>query len=125
MEHRFRYLLSLCILGTLFLTGCIPFTGAEDSVPASVTQTQDSVLAYLTNSSRLAPAPPSVDWQLDSVEQRESEYHFHSGDWHMVIHLANSTHKDHQIVIINHAKNAYWCGYIKADGQVMDTAYLR
>jgi hypothetical protein len=93
-------------------------------VPASVTQTQNSVLAYLTTTSRLAPIPPpSTDWQLDSVEQLEVEYHFHSGDWHMVIHLANGTHKNQQIVIINIIENAYWCGYVKPDGQVLDTTY--
>ena len=123
MDHRFVYHLPLCLFVALLLTGCIPVTGAEDVVPASVTQTQDSVLAYLTTSSRIAPIPPSVDWQLDSVELLEGEYHFHSGNWHMVIHLANSTHENQQIVIINLSENAYWCGYVKPDGQVLDTTY--
>jgi hypothetical protein len=123
MNHRFVCVLFLCLSVTLILTGCIPVTGTEDSVPASVTQTQDTILTYLTTSSRLAPIPPSMDWQLDSVEQLEGEYHFHSGDWHMVIHLANGTHENQQIVIINLTKNAYWCGYLKSDGQVVDTTY--
>ncbi len=133
MNHRFLYLVSLCLSVTLLLAGClpegqslIPITGAEKaSVPASVGQARENVLAYLASSSRLAAAPPNADWQLDGGEPLDGEYRFRSGDWLMVVRLANNRDENQQIVIINKIEKAYWCGYVKPDGQVVDTVYIR
>jgi hypothetical protein len=117
----------------LFLAGCtpkdrpsIPVTGAEDVLtPALVQPALENVMEYVISSSRLANAPSSVDWQLDEGEQLEGEYHFRSGDWLMVIWLADADEENQRVVISNKVKKVFWCGYIRPDGDVVDTAYTR
>ncbi|MBE0669635.1 MAG: hypothetical protein IH588_03525 [Anaerolineales bacterium] len=132
MNHRLVGLLSLCLLVTLLLMGCLPedpllisITGLKEfAVPAVVSQSRGDVLAYLTTSARLAAAPPDADWQLEHGQQREGEFHFRSGDWHMTIWLPSSVEGNQHIAILNSSAHAYWCGYVKPNGQVVDTALL-
>ena len=125
MNHRIIRLFSLCMPAILLFAGCapkdkpfMPVTGA-----AMVEQARKNVLEYVISSSRLATAPPSADWQLDNEEQRQGEFHFRSGDWLMVIWLADAD-GNQQVIISNNVEKAFWCGYVTPDGHVVDTAYM-
>ena len=133
MNDRMIRLFTLCMTAILLLAGCaskeqpsIPVTGAEDaSIPAMIEPARENVLEYIISSSRLTNAPPSAEWQLDKDEQLEGEYHFRSGDWLMVVWLADTDEKNQRVIISNKAENAFWCGYVRPDGHVVDTAYIR
>ena len=125
MNHRIIQLFSLCMPAILLFAGCapkdkpfMPVTGA-----AMVEQARKNVLEYVISSSRLATAPPSADWQLDQWEPLEGEYRFRSGDWLMVIWLANADQENQRVVIINKVESAYWCGHVQPDGHVVDNSY--
>ena len=130
MNHRIIYP-TLCLSALLLLTGClpkdrsfVPVTGAEDAfIPALIEQARGNVLEYVISSSRLAAIPPSADWQLDQSEPVEGKYRFRSGDWLMVIWLANADEENQQVVIINKVESAYWCGHVQPDGHVVDTSH--
>lgn len=132
MNHRPIGALSLCLIAALLLTGCLsedqmlaPIAGIKEvTVPVLIVQSQNNVLAYVTSSVRLPAVPPSKDWQLERGEQSQGEYHFRSGDWRMTVWLPSSTDGNQHIVIFNSTIHIYWCGYIKPDGLVVDTAFL-
>ncbi len=133
MNNRFVRLLSLCVVMAFLLAGCqpdersmIPITGADTvSMPALVGQARDHVLEYVVSSTRLAGVPASTEWQLSAETEAVGEFHFQSGDWRMVIHLAETPEENLHVIIFNQAESAHWCGYVKSDGQVVDTALLR
>jgi len=131
MNKRVVRFLALCLLVVPPFAGCrsveqtlIPVTGA-DVVPAQIELARDNVLEYVISSSRLANSPPSANWQLDVEEQLEGEYHFRSGNWLMVIWLADADEENRRVIIFNQAENAFWCGYVAPDGHVVDTTYMR
>jgi hypothetical protein len=82
------------------------------------------VLDYLLSSARLPGIPPSADWQPESGDVPEDEYHFRSGDWLMMIRGAGENNNQ-QVLLINQADHATWSGYITPDGRLVDTAYYR
>ena len=133
MNKRVVRFLALCLPAVLLFAGCrsadqtlISATGAEDiPIPAMVEQARDKVLEYVISSSRLAAAPSGTDWQLDRGEHSEGEYRFRSGDWLMVIWLADAQEGNQRVVVINKAEKVSWCGYVEPDGHVVDTAYIR
>jgi hypothetical protein len=121
----------LCVV--LLLTGCqpenkastIPVTGGENiSAPAVVHLARDNALEYVISSSRLATIPPATDWQLEGDRSPDGEYRFRSGDWLMIVRLANGN-ENQQIMIINQIEGLYWCGCVKPDGTMVDTSLLR
>jgi len=132
MNHRI-VCLPLCLLAILLLTGCqpkehslIPVTGAEDaSIPVLTKLARENVLKYVISSSRIATAPPSADWKLDSGQQLNGEYCFRSGDWTMLVRLADANQENQRVIIINKVENVAWRGYVAPDGHVVDTAYYR
>jgi hypothetical protein len=133
MNHRI-VCLPLCLLAILLLTGClpkdqppIPVTGAEEASISALTElARENVLEYVISSSRVATAPPSsADWQLDGEQQLNGEYRFCSGDWTMLVWLADAQEKNQRVIIINKVENVAWRGYVKPDGHVVDTAYYR
>ncbi len=130
MNHRIIQLFALCMPAILLLAGCapkdktsIPVTGPQDaSVPAMTERARKNVLEYVISSSRLTTVPTSADWQLDNEEQRQGEFHFRSGDWLMVIRLADD--ESQQVFISNQVGKNFWCGYVAPDGHVVDTTYM-
>jgi hypothetical protein len=135
MNHGIQRLFSLCFAVALLLAGCqsqtrertfLPITGGEEVArPAAVEVARTQVLDYLLSSTRLPGVPPSADWQPESGELPEGEYHFRSGDWIMMIRLGDSNDSNQQILLINQADHAAWSGYITPDGRLVDTAYYR
>lgn len=131
MSHRMIRLLSFCMPAVLVLAACqpkprtfLPVTGSkESSLPALVVLTRESVLGYVLSSERLATIPPVPDWQLDASKPSETEYRFRSGDWLMLIRLADAGQEHQRVLIINHVEKLSWTGYVTADGHVVDTAY--
>ena len=120
------------LLAILLLTACqpkdqplIPVTGAEDaSIPMLTKLARDNVLEYVVSSSRVPTAPPSADWQNDG-RQADGEYRFRSGDWVMLVRLADANEENEWVIIINKVEKVAWRGYIAPDGHVVDTAYYR
>lgn len=135
MNHGTLRKFSLCISVVLLLAGCqsqtqertfLPITGGEEvAQPAAVERAHNQVLDYLVSSARLPGVPPSADWQPESGELPEGEYHFRSGDWLMMIRLGDSNDSNQQVLLINQADRAAWSGYITPDGRLVDTAYYR
>ena len=133
MNHRILRLFSLCISITLLLAACqsraqklVPVTGAQEvALAAPAALARDSVLNYLLTSSRLAKVPPGTDWQLETEQGLNGEYHFRSGDWLMLIRTANTGEAIQQVMILNSIEKASWTGYVTAEGKVVDTAYVR
>ena len=132
MNHRLAYL-PLCLLAILLLTACqskdqplIPVTGAEDAtIPVLTRLARENVLEYVISSSRVPTAPPSADWQLDDGQQLNGEYCFRSGDWVMLVWLADAQNENERVIIFNQVENVVWRGYVAPDGHVVDTAYYR
>ena len=134
MNHGIQRLFSLCFAAALLLAGCqskpqertfLPVTGGEEVArPAAVDQAHNQVLDYLLSSARLPGIPPSADWQPESGEMPEGEYHFRSGDWLMMIR-STTENNNQQVLLINEADRATWSGYITPDGRLVDTAYYR
>ena len=132
MNHRI-VCLPLCLLAILLLTGCqskekplIPVTGAEDaSIPVLTKLARENVLEYVLSTSRVAAAPPNVDWQLDGGKKSNGEYCFRSGDWIMLVRLADANQENQRVIIINKVEKVVWRGYVAPDGHVVDTAYYR
>ena len=132
MNHRLVSL-PLCLLTILLLTSCqtndqplIPVTGAEDaSIPMLTQLARENVLEYVISSSRVPTVPSSVEWQLDGGKQLNGEYRFRSGDWVMLVWLADADEENQRVIIINKIENVAWRGYVAPDGHVVDTAYYR
>jgi hypothetical protein len=131
MNYRKLCPFALCMFAFFLLASCaskdqpiIPVTGAEEAtVPALVKQAQENVLEYVISSSQLENIPSSADWQLDYQEPLKGEYHFLSGDWLMIVWLANAQEKNQQVVLSNKIEKVNWCGYVRPDGHVVDTSY--
>ncbi len=131
MDHRVVRLSAFCLVGILLFTGCqqnqpsIPVTGDQDpSLWEPFEEARGDVLAYVTSSARVPNAPQDADWQWDVTEQVQGQRHFRSGDWRMIVWDADE-HDDQRVVLINTAQNIFWCGYVRADGHVVDTNYSR
>jgi hypothetical protein len=133
MNHRL-VCPSLCLLlALLSLTGCllreqplIPFTDTQDASIAALTElVRNNVLDYVISSARVANAPPGAEWKLDDGRQLNGEYRFRSGDWTMLVWPADVHEGNQRVVIINKVENVAWCGYVKPDNHVVDTAYYR
>ena len=133
MNHGIPRLFSLCMPVVLLLAGCqpklktiVPVTGVkETTLPALVEQSRASVLEYVLSSSRLANLPSEADWQLDTNQASEGLYRFRSGDWLIMIWLADADEGNQRVIILNKAENASWGGYVTPDGDVVDTSYSR
>ena len=133
MNHGIQRLFSLCISAALVLAGCqskerafLPITGGvEVSRPAAVEMARTQVLEYLLASARLPGVPSSADWQPQTGELPEGEYHFRSGDWLMMIRTAQPESDNQKVLLFNQAGGAAWTGYITPDGHVVDTTYYR
>jgi len=135
MNHGIQRLFSLCVAVTLLLAACqspseeqtfLPITGGESvSLPAAVERAHQQVLDYLVSSARLPGLPGRADWQSESGEVPEGEYHFRSGDWLMMIRSATTEDENQLVMLINQVERASWTGYITPDGRVVDTAYYR
>jgi hypothetical protein len=133
MNHGIPRLFTLCMPVVLLLAGCqpklktfVPVTGVkETTLPALVEQSRASVLEYVLSSSRLATLPSEADWQLDTSQASEGLYRFRSGDWLIMIWLADADKGNQRVIILNKAENASWGGYVTPDGHVVDTSYSR
>src|SRR5688500_4610435 len=89
MNHGTLRKFSLCISVVVSLAGCqsqpqertfLPITGGDEMArPAAVEVARIQVLDYLLSSARLPGIPPSADWQPESGDVPEDEYHFRSG----------------------------------------------
>jgi hypothetical protein len=133
MNHRLMFLVSICIAVIVLIAGClseseasIPITGGLDaSVPVMVGSARDTVLEYVTSSTRLAAIPSGTEWQLDGGKPVEGEYRFRSSDWLMIVQMAENSDEDQQVMIINQIGGIYWCGCVHPDSTVMETSLLR
>jgi hypothetical protein len=133
MSHRTIRLLAFCLPVILALAGCaskdqpsIPVTGKKStSIPAQVELAHENVLEYVISSSRIADIPSSENWQLNNDKQTEGEYRFSSNNWLMIVWSADAQEENQKVVIQNQAKHAFWCGYVRPDGRVVDTSYTR
>lgn len=131
MKPRMVCLIALIVSAMLLFTGCgggdtlfTPITGEDEiAAPAAVEEARGHALDYVISSSRLAGIPSDLDWQLD-VKQFEGQYRYSSGGWIMVIWSGETPEANNRIVIINTAENIYWCGYLKSDGDIVDTSFL-
>lgn len=130
MYHR---LFVLCLSLCLFLSACktqgsayVPVTGEKSSAaPAQVEQARTSVLKYAVSSARLAALPRDVEWELETGREAEEEYRYHNGDWLIVIRLADTDDGNQRVIVLNQVEHAAWTGYVNADGDVVDTYYVR
>jgi hypothetical protein len=133
MNPKVIRLLVIFTCAALVLSGCLPDPQASHlgagavlyTVPDLVRSEQKSVLEYLTTSSRLTSLPPSAAWSLDKATVTDGEYRFCSGDWLMIIYQAAADDGEQQVVIIDTVHDSSWCGYIKPDGQIIDSCYRR
>jgi uncharacterized membrane-anchored protein len=130
MYHRlFVHCLSLCLV----LSACkpqgssfVPVTGEESiAAPAQVEQARNTVIKYATTSARLASLPRDAEWELETGRQSEKEYRYHNGDWLIVIRLADTVDGNRQVMVCNQVEHANWTGYVTANGDVVDTHYVR
>ncbi len=131
MNHWIVRLVTLGMPVFLLLAACqpkdqagVPVIGSEVAIPAQVERAHINVLEYVISSHRLANIPPHTDWQFDNREQLEGEYHFLSGDWLMIVWVADINQENQQVIISNQTEKAFWCGYVAPDGHVVDTAYM-
>ena len=133
MNRRVVRFLVLCLPVLLLFAGCqsedksiIPVTGKDSPiVPAQVELAHENVLEYVISSSRIADIPSSENWQLNHDKQTEGEYRFSSTTWLMIVWSADDQEENQKVVIQNQAKHAFWCGYVRPDGHVVDTSYTR
>lgn len=133
MNHGTLRKFFLCICLVVSFAGCrsqpqertfLPITGGDEVArPAAVDVARNQVLEYLLSSARLTGVPQSADWQPESGEMPEGEYHFRSGDWLMIIRLRENNNQ--QVLLIHQTDHAGWTGYITPDGRLVDTAYYR
>lgn len=126
MNQSIRRFIGFLVLGVFLMGACqsespalLPVTGSNNksSLPAQVSLAQEQVLDYVL-ASRLAGVPTYADWELQDI-QNENEYHFRSGDWHMVIWAKEEQHQ--RVVIVNRVEHVSWTGYLAPDGRVVDT----
>ncbi len=131
MNQRIRRLIAIVVFWGLVMGACqsetpalMPVTGVDNksSLPTQVSLAQQKVLDYVL-ASRLASIPSQADWELQEI-QNESEYHFRSGNWLMVIWMAEKE-QCRQVVIVNRAESQSWTGYLAPDGHVVDTDFSR
>jgi hypothetical protein len=132
MKTRMFCLIVLFVPAVLLFSGCggvdnksfIPVTSVDEiTVPAAVEQIRENVLKVVGASSRLATDPSVLEWQL-ADEEFNGEYRYTSGDWLMVIWPEQDGRENHRIVIMNKTDNAYWCGYVTPDSEVVDTSFM-
>jgi hypothetical protein len=132
MNHKTVFL-PLCLCAMLLLTGCLPkgqsliqITGAEvKSSRALIDMAHRNVLDYIISSSRVASIPSSSEWELENRQGTNGEYCFRSGNWTMLVWLADDHQQNQRVIIMNKVENILWWGYVKPDGHVVDTAYYR
>ena len=132
MKNRLIHCLVLCLLAGGLLAGCqtteeaiIPVTGADAvPIPARVETVRSNILDYMGASNQLDVLPPATDWELDVTDRKEGEYRFVSGDWFMVIKLANAQQQHEHVFLYNHATDTGWSGYVCTDGHVVDASYM-
>lgn len=123
----------LCLSLSLFLFACktqgsafVPVTGEKSiAVPAQVEQARMSVLKYAVSCARLSALPRDAEWELETGRGSEKEYRYHNGDWLIVIRLADADDGNQRVMILNQVEHANWTGYVTADGDVVDTHYVR
>lgn len=129
MSHRL-FVLSLSFV--LLLTGCrsqapafLPVTSGDNvSVPTKAEQARKNVLGYVL-SARLTNMPMDADWQMEAGQKTEHQYRFKNSDWHILVWLTDTDDGNQHVVILDPKGTACWAGYVKSDGTVVDTSYIR
>ena len=128
MNQRMLCLFILIVLSALGLVGCASGQQASNLegvvLPVAVKSAQANVLEYVTSTSRLSSVPASADWQLDKNASSNGKYRFFNGNWMMIIFPAAKAGMQ-QVIIINMAQDAAWCGFIESDGDIVDTCLSR
>jgi hypothetical protein len=133
MEHKLTCLLLVCALALSLLAACsgsdepvILDTGGTGAlVPADVEAARSEALEYVLSVSRLAALPLVESWQSEAGTAPVGEYHFTSAEWHMVVRAAEPSSGRLHVVIASADGRAFWCGYVKPDGGVVETSLTR
>ena len=116
------------MLSALGLVGCASGQQASNLegvvLPVAVKSAQANVLEYVNSTSRLSSVPASADWQLDKNASSNGKYRFFNGNWMMIIFPAAKDGMQ-QVIIMNMAQDASWCGFIESDGDIVDTCLSR
>lgn len=128
MNQRMLCLFILIVLSALGLVGCASGQQASNLegvvLPVAVKSAQANVLEYVNSTSRLSSVPASADWQLDKNASSNGKYRFFNGNWMMIIFPAAKDGMQ-QVIIMNMAQDASWCGFIESDGDIVDTCLSR